>query len=121
MIIIKFLAFIRACRAIEPFIFVASYLAMFTATVSSVDPTFQGGVFIHNMEIIMIIGSKEIWIIRRGGQGTNRIFRGNIDGRWDQIWGILGSLMQTRGGEVLSSMLMGGRFIYRLPQSAIKG
>ena len=39
----------------------------------------------------MIIRSKEIWRIQRGGQSKNRIFRGNINVRWKQIWGIAGS------------------------------
>ena len=33
--------------------------------------------------------------MRRGGQNNNRILRGNIDGNWEQIWGIEGSFMQA--------------------------
>ena len=36
------------------------------------------------MERIRIIRKKEIRRIRTGGQSTNRIFRGNRDGSWDQ-------------------------------------
>ena len=96
MTIIKFLFLIRACGVIGPCLFVASYLTMFPKAVSSVDPTFERHIFLHNMESIRIIRRKEIWRIRRGGQSTNIIFRGNRDGSWEQIWGIAGSFM--RGG-----------------------
>ena len=117
MTIIKFLDFIRACGAIEPCLFVAYFSAMFPATVSSVESTFQRHFFLQNMDSIRIVSSKDIWRIRRGGQGTNRFFRGNIDGSWEQIWGTSGSLLQ--GG--LSSMVMGGICIAGLPQSAVNG
>ena len=93
MIIIKFLFIIRACGSIEPFIFVAYYFTKFTAAVSSSDPTFESQTFLHNMDSIRVIIRKEIWRIRRGGQIPNRIFRGNRDGIWDQIWGISGYFM----------------------------
>ena len=50
---------------------------------------------IHYMVRVMIIRSydKELWIIRRGGQSTSRVFRGNIYGIWKQIRGIAGSLI----------------------------
>ena len=90
---------------------------MFPTAVSSVGYTFQRNIFFKNVESISTISRKDIWKIIRGGQVTNRFFRGNRDGRWDQIWGISGSLM--RGGG-LSSMVMGGRCIAGIPQSAVK-
>ena len=100
MTIIKFLVFIRACGTIEPCIFVAYFSTMFPTTVSYVDSTFQRHIFLQNMESIMTISRKDIWIIRRGGQVTNIVFRGNIDGSWEKIWGISGSLM--RGDSIIN-------------------
>ena len=97
---IKYLVFIRACGAVEPCLFVASFFTMFTKTVSAVHPTFQRHIFLHNMESIRIISMKDIWKIRRGGQSTNRIFIGNRDGSWEQIWSILGSFMW--GGSIIN-------------------
>ena len=103
----KFLVFIRACGSIEPCIFETSFFNMFHTTVSSVESTFQRHIFLQNMESIRIISSKDIWQIRRGGQGTNRFFRGKRNVSWEQIWGISGSLMQ--GGR---SIINGnGRYI----------
>ena len=73
---------------------------MFPTAVSSVESTFQRHIFIQNMESFRAISRKDIWRIRRGGQGTNRVFRGNIDGSWEHIWGISGSLM--RGGSIIN-------------------
>ena len=56
MTIIKFLV-----GAIEPCLFVAYYLTMFPTAVSSVDPTFQMHIFLHSMESIRTISSKDIW------------------------------------------------------------
>ena len=100
MTIIKSLFLIRACGAIEPCIFVAYYSTMFPTAVSSVEPTFQRHIFPHNMESIRIISRKEIWIMRRGGQITNMIFRGKRDGIWEHIWGISVSFMQ--GGSIIN-------------------
>ena len=68
---------------------------MFSIVVSSVHPNSDRNIHIHNMESIRIISRKEIWRIRRDGQSNNSILRGNIDGSWDQIWGISGSLFQA--------------------------
>ena len=115
--IINVLVFIRACGAIEPCIVVAPFNTMFHTTVSYMDSSFQTKIFLQNMESIRISSSKDIWKIRKGGQGTNRVFRGNRDGRWEQIWVISGSL--TQGGQ--SSMVMVGNCITGMPQSSVKG
>ena len=91
---------------------------MFPTALSSVDTTVHRQTFLQNMDIFLTISRKDIWQIRRGGQGTNRVFRGNRNGSWEQIWGITGSL---RLGGGLSSMMMVGRYIARLPQSAVNG
>ena len=83
MTMIKFIFLIRACGAIEPYIFVAYFFTMFPKAVSSVDSTSERHILLHNMESIRIIRMKEICKIRRGGKITNRIFRGNIDGSWE--------------------------------------
>ena len=93
MIIIKSTFIIRECGAIEPCLFVAYYLTMFPIALSCVYPTVERHIFIHNTYSIRIIRRKEIWIIRRGGQSTNVIFRGNRDVIWEQIWSILGSFI----------------------------
>ena len=90
---------------------------MFPTATSSVDYTFQRHIFLQNMESFRNISRKDIWIIIRNGQGTNIVFRGNRNGSWEKILGISGSLM----GGGLSSMVMGGRFIAGLPQSAVNG
>ena len=111
MTIIKYLVLIRACGAIEPCIFVAYFSTMFPTTESSVHPTFQRNIFLCNMESIMTISRRDICWIRRGGQSTNRIFKGNRYVSWENIWGISSSL---------SSMVMGGRWIAGQPKSAVK-
>ena len=68
---------------------------MFPTEVSHFHPSKVRIVFPHNMERIRIIRKKEIRRIRTGGQSTNRIFRGNRDGSWDQKWGISGSFMKA--------------------------
>ena len=73
---------------------------MFPTAVSSVDTNFLRKTFLQNMESFRTISRKDIWKIRRGGQGTNRVFRGNINGSWEKIWGISGSLM--RGGSIIN-------------------
>ena len=83
--IIKFLVFILACGAIEPCLFVASNLNMFPTAVSSVDTTFHSQIFPQNMKSFWTIIRKGIWQIRRGGQGINRVFRGNINGIWEVL------------------------------------
>ena len=88
---------------------------MFPTAVSSVEMTFHRQTFLQNMDSFQSISRKDICKIRRVGQGTNRVFRGNRNGSWEHIWGISGSLM--RGG--LSSMVMGGRCIAGMPQSAV--
>ena len=96
MKIIKLLVLIRAFWEIEPCIFVASFLIMFTTVVYYFQPTKGRHIFLNNMESIRIISRKEIWLIRRDGKSINIIYRGYRDGIWEQIWGILGSLMQAR-------------------------
>ena len=54
--------------------------------------------------------------MRRGGQITNRVFRGKRDGSWKQIRGIMGSL----SGQGISSMVMGVRFKDGISQSSGK-
>ena len=90
---------------------------MYPTAVSSVDTTVHRQTFLRNMEIFLTISRKDIWQIRRVGEGTNRVFRGNINGSCEQIWGITGVIQ--RGG--LSSMVVGVRFIAGLPQSAVNG
>ena len=106
MIVIKFIVLIRACGAIEPCLFVASFLITFDTAVSSFHPTKERKIFIHNMESISIIKGKDIWLIRRGGQITERVFKGNQDGSWEQIWGIVGTFMQD--GSIIKGY---GRYI----------
>ena len=96
MTIIKSLVLIRACEAIEPSLFVAYYLTMFPSEVFSVEPNFQMHIFLRNMDSSRSINREEIWKIRRGGQSTNIIFRGNRYGSWEQIWGISVSFMRGR-------------------------
>ena len=91
---------------------------MYPTAVSSAEMTVHRQTFLQNMDIFLTISRKDIWQIRRGGKGTNRFFRGNRNGSWDQIWGIKGSLMQGGG---VSSMVMGGICIAGLPQSAVNG
>ena len=95
MKIIKLIFLIRACGSTEDFIFVAYFLIMFPTAVSSVHPTLERHIILHNMESIRIIRRKEIWRIISGGQSTHRNIRGNIDGIWEQIWGISGSFMRV--------------------------
>ena len=93
MTIIKFLVFIWACGSIEPCLFVAYFSAVFPTAVSYVYTTFHRHIFLQNMESFRTVSRKDIWRIIRGGQGTKRVFRGNRNGSWEQIWGISGSLM----------------------------
>ena len=58
-----------------------------------------------------------LWGVRRGGQSTNIVSRGNIDGSLKRIKGITGSFFSLK----ISSMGMGGGFKYGLPQSTGKG
>ena len=98
MTIIKSLFFVRAHGAIEPCLFAASYLTIFTTSVSSADPTFQRHVFLHNMESSTIFSRKEIWRIRRGGQSTNIISEATemADG---SIYGVYRAIL-CRGGSI---------------------
>ena len=73
---------------------------MYPTAVSSVEKTVHRQTFLQNMDIFLNISRKDIWKIRRGGHGTNRVFRGNINGSWEQIWGITGSLSQ--GGSIIN-------------------
>ena len=100
MTIIKSLVFIRAYGAIEPCLFVEYYSTMFPRALSSVDPNFQRHIFFRNMDSFRTIISKDIWQIRRGGQSTNRVFRGNRYGSWEHIWGIAGYFM--RSGSIIN-------------------
>ena len=95
MTIIKFLFLIIACVSIEPYLFVASFLAMFPTEVSSINSTLERHIFLHNMESIMTTRRKEIWRIRRGVKSTNIIFRCSIYGSWEQIWGVSGFFMRV--------------------------
>ena len=84
--------------------FCSIFLTMFPTTVSSVQPTLESYIFLHNMESIRIIRRKEIW----SGQSNNIVYRGNIDGSWEQIWRILGSFM--RSGSIING---DGRYMQR--------
>ena len=95
MKIIKFLGFIRARGAIEPCLFVVSFLIMFPTSLYSFQPSKEIHIFLQDMESIKITRRKEIWIIRRGGQSTKRILRENRSGSLDQIWGIAGYFMRV--------------------------
>ena len=75
--------------------FCSIFLTIFTTEVSSVHPTSERHIFIHNMDSISILRWKKIWRIIGGGQSNNSIFIGNRYGIWDQIWGIPGSFMRT--------------------------
>ena len=88
MTIMKFLFLIISCGSIKPCIFVTSYLTMFPIAISSVHPTKENQIFLHNMESISIIIRKEICQIIRGGQSTKRIFWGNRDIIWENILGV---------------------------------
>ena len=90
---INIIFLIRACGSIEPCIFVAYFLTIFSTSVSNVDPTFERHIFLHNIESIRIIRRKKIWWFIRVGQITNRTFRGNIDGIWERISGTSGYFM----------------------------
>ena len=81
----KFIVLIRACGAIEPCLFVASFLTMFHTVVSYFKPTKEMQTFIYTMESVRLIRRKDIRIIRRGVQITKRITIGNRDGIWEQI------------------------------------
>ena len=58
--IIKVLRIIISCGAIEPCLFVASFLIIFPTAVSAVDSTFQRQIFLHNMESIRTISRNDI-------------------------------------------------------------
>ena len=103
---INFIFLIRACEAIEPCLFVAYFLIVFPTADSCVESNLDIHIFIHNMDSISTIRRKEIWRIRRGGQSTNRIFRGKIDGIWEQSRGISVSFMRT--GSIING---NGRYI----------
>ena len=96
MTVIKFIVFIRACRAIEPLLFIAFFIIMFLTAVSYFHPATVRIIFPHRMGRVRIIRiyEKWFWKIRRGGLSTIRTFRGNRDGIWDQICGTTGFLMQ---------------------------
>ena len=116
MTIIKILVFFRACGAIEPCLFIAYYSTMFPTAVYSVDPTFQGYIFLHNMYSISTDSRKDIWRIRSVGQGKNKISEATemaSGSRSGVYWALL-----YRGG--ISSMVVGGRCIAGLPKSAAR-
>ena len=52
-------------------------------------------IFLHGMARVRIIRSqqKELWLIRSGGQSTNKFFIRNIYGSWKHIRGIAGSFI----------------------------
>ena len=77
--------------------FVASFIVVFLTEVSSFHPATVRIIFLNFMGRVRIIRrqEKEQWRIKRGGQITNRIFRGNRDCSWEHIWGIAGSFMQV--------------------------
>ena len=74
MTVIKFLVFIRARRAIETHLFVASFIIVFPIAVSSFHHSTVRLIFLYSMGRFRIIRryEKESWIIRMGGKITNR-------------------------------------------------
>ena len=67
----------------------------------------HGGMF--SLGVIRIQDNK-LWVIKSGGQHTNIVSRGNINGSWKWIRGV----SVFFGGQGISSMVMGGRFRYGL-------
>ena len=117
MTIIKFLVLIIACIAIEPCLFVASFFTMFSTAVSSDESNLEWQIFLQNTESIKIIIRKQIWQIRRGVQSTNRISE-----ETDISDGIRSGVYRAHlCGRGLSSMVMGGRYKYGLPNSYVNG
>ena len=116
MTIIKILVFVRACGAIEPCLFIAYYSTMFPTAVSSVDPTFQRYIFLHNMYSISIDSRKDIWRIRSVGQGKNKISEATEMASGSRSW-VYWALLYRQG---LSSKAMGCRFKVGLPYLSVK-
>ena len=95
MTVIKFLVFVRERGAIEPGLFIASFIIMFPRAVSYFHPATVRLICIHCMSMVRIIRrqDKESWQISRGVQSTTIFFRSNRDGSWKHIGGITGSFM----------------------------
>ena len=91
----KFLCSYKSMWGNRTLYFCRIFFIVLLTEVSSVHPTLDTHIYINNIESIRIIRRKEIWQTRRGGQSTKRIFRGNRDSIWEQIWGISGSFMQA--------------------------
>ena len=66
---------------------------------------------------IIIIQKNNFWIASWGGQITNRVSRGNINGIWDFIRGIVDSCVRVG----LSSVVMLGRFKYGIQKPTGNG
>ena len=47
--------------------------------------------------VIIIIQENKLWVFRRGGKHTTRVFRGNISGIWELIRGIPVSFVWSGG------------------------
>ena len=73
--------------------FCSIFFVVFPTVLSSVNPTKDRHIHLHNMESVSIIIRKDIWRIISSVQRTKRTFRGNRDIIWGQIWVIAGSFM----------------------------
>ena len=71
------------------------------------------------MEGSSIVSTKEIWIIRRGGEIKNRIPEAT-EMAAEIRSGVYRALLCEGGGGGLSSMVMGGRCKSGLPKSYLK-
>ena len=112
MTVIKLFVIISARGGIELCIFVVSSFIVFSTAVYYLRPVILSLVLLRFVEIVRIIIRKEIWIIRRGWQSTERISEATemADGSRSRVlrrWG-------------LSSILMGDRFRSELPKSAAR-
>ena len=69
-------------------LFVVPFIIIFPGSVSYFNPDLVSIILLHDMGRvrIIIIFKKESWRIRRGGQITNIVFRGNRNGSWKKIW-----------------------------------
>ena len=76
-------------------LYFVAFFIVFPTAVSYVYPTKNRRIHINNMESIMIIIRKKIWLIGRDAQSNKISFRGNLDMSWEQIWDTSGSFMWT--------------------------
>ena len=97
-----FLNLTRAHGAVEPRICVLYFFILFPRAASYSHPDTVRLISLYCMVRVRIVKRQEIesFQIRRGGQSTNIIFRGNINGSWKQIWGIAGSFI--RAGSIIN-------------------